>query len=206
MGRTLGYGGIVLCQPDSRKGCAACCGLFNLLDISRENLEAFLRGGAARAAGEEGPADEACRSPFPVRDATSYICPYQGFLEPGRPGCLLHPAYAGRDTRDRSLYGAGICDGFLCPAHSILTEDEKRALIDSVDDWYLYSVAIIDPDTFLCMLRALPQEARSGAAASEALVWGLEEHARRLAASDVPVFSYSPWEYVRNKKFLPISG
>jgi hypothetical protein len=207
MCQSPGYGGIVLCQPDSRKGCAACCGLFNLKDISRENLETFLRDGARRAARDTGSGRGVLTScGGPVRDATSYVCPCQGFLAVGRPGCLIHPAYAGTDLRDRSLYGKEICDGFLCPAHFILTEDEKRALVELVDDWYLYSVAVIDPDSFTFLLRKARLEAGDGPAAREALLGELAEHARRLAACDVPVFCYSPWEYGCGKKAFSITG
>ena len=32
-----------LCQPDSRKSCGACCGIYNYADSSREALVARLR-------------------------------------------------------------------------------------------------------------------------------------------------------------------
>ena len=40
---------IILCQPDNKKGCSACCGLFNLQDISKKKLQNFLHHGSSRS-------------------------------------------------------------------------------------------------------------------------------------------------------------
>jgi hypothetical protein len=39
-----------------------------------------------------------------VRDITSHVCPYQGFLKNGKPGCLIHPLFINKDERNRSLF------------------------------------------------------------------------------------------------------
>ncbi len=38
----------VLCQPDTFKSCAACCGLYNYVDSSRESLTRRLRARSRR--------------------------------------------------------------------------------------------------------------------------------------------------------------
>ena len=69
----------------------------------------------------------------------------QRFFEEGVPGCTVHPLHLGEDGRADSLFGIKICDSFFCPAHRILHSSEKSLLINAVEDWYSYSVAICDP-------------------------------------------------------------
>ena len=73
---------IILCQPDSRKGCSVCCGLFNMKDTSRNNLKQFLEEGISRE--KVFRVYEEFTEPEPVRDRFSHICPYQ---EIGRASC-----------------------------------------------------------------------------------------------------------------------
>ena len=192
-----GSGPMILCQPDRRKGCSACCGLFNFRDISRENLSRFLEEGDTRscaclAAGNA--ADEGDRSA--TRDLTSYICPHQGLLFNRRPGCLLHPAYRAATLRNESFFGEKICNGFLCPAHELLSAGHKRHIIDLLEDWYAYSIAVIDPLFTSWLLDLLGEKypaalARDGELLHECLMM----HARTLAARPGPVFFYSIAEY-----------
>lgn len=191
-----------LCQPDARKGCSACCGLFNFSDISRERLEGYLSASQERAetariqctvhGREIGTVPDA-------RDHTSHICPFQGFIAPGRPGCTLHPGVCGCDCRDRSLFGSKICDGFLCPAHAILDPMERELLVEAVDDWYPYAIALIDPEAF----RWIAREARALApgmradddASRSAITSALLARAAQLARYAGPLFFYSIPEY-----------
>ena len=39
---------IILCQPDERKSCGACCGLYNYVDSSRSSLTLRLRSRTKR--------------------------------------------------------------------------------------------------------------------------------------------------------------
>jgi hypothetical protein len=187
---------IILCQPDATKGCSVCCGLFNFRDISRESLELFFQKGRERAACFSGYED--FDEVYEVRDKGSHICPYQGFLSHGKPGCLLHPLYCGEERRGRSLFSEKICSGFLCPAHSLLSNDEKRALVRFVNDWYLYSVAVFDPLFFsqvykksVAEFNIYSEEEMISAFINEHLM----KHAVKAADTENVLFSYSVSEY-----------
>ena len=189
--------GLILCQPDTRKGCSACCGLFNFQDITRESLARFLRGGKSRARVIRGADEDGCGAGAEVRDVGAHICPFQGFCSDGKPGCLLHPNICGVDQRDRSLFKTKICSSFYCPAHTILSDREKRLLIELIDDWYLYTVAIIDPESFLWILKLSEshREDLTSKASKDLVMRGMEIHAQHLSAQSVPIFHYSVSEY-----------
>ncbi len=178
-----------LCQPDGIKGCSVCCGLFNLRDISKKNLESFLSG------------DSSIDALNDVRDITSHICIHQSFISKNRPGCTLHPQIQGTDHRNSSLYGAKICEEYLCPAHSILNAEQKQLLVSSVTDWYLYSIAILDPEGFICIidiiisLHLLTTSHNAASLISEALSF----HANALSQSATCYFYYSQAEYNQHK-------
>ncbi len=200
---------LLLCQPDDRKGCSACCGLFNFRDISRKHLHSFLQEGQKRQSNVSEDFEILLSSTNQVRDITSHICPYQGFIAPGKPGCLLHPRVLGVEKRGLSLFGARICDGFLCPAHQLLSHHEKCILINSVDDWYTYTLAIIDTESFRWMITILmgmtrvdlldsPHSQRQSI--QKALQVALLRHGEYLTRSEIPLFQYSSSEYNLHKK------
>jgi len=146
-----------LCQPDGGKSCGACCGIYNYADSTREALaarlgrrtEMFSRD--VRAAADLPAFSRMVRA---MEDQTRrfeviYCCEYVGFLDDGqkRVGCLLHPGQnGGSDLRDVSFYGRELCDGHLCPSFPFLSRMEKLALIDILDDWYLYGLCVTDID------------------------------------------------------------
>jgi len=205
---------IILCQPDSRKGCSVCCGLFNIRDLGRDNLMSYLQGGRDRVIAL--PEDDFLEAEIPIysvpdslaRDRTSHVCPYQGFLMDRKPGCLLHPAISGEDRRNVSLFGTKICDEFLCPAHRLFSEDDKRLLIDMVDDWYHYSIAVLDPESFLWirdLVSGMTDPVREKILFSEMMVFSLDIHARFLNDYVGSVFFYSLPEYDLYKKAFSIA-
>lgn len=188
---------IILCQPDSGKGCSVCCGLFNIRDTSGKNLEKFLEDGDRRE--KLYRVYEEFTEPEPVRDRFSHICPYQGFLSAGKPGCLIHPLSSGIEGRDRSLFASSVCGKFLCPAHELLSSQEKSALIKYVDDWYLYSTAIADPESFSFIheyWKSICGESRL----STVLNAGLKAHAGNLMIYEGVIFFYSIPEYMMNRE------
>ena len=143
-----------LCQPDATKSCAACCGLYNWHDHSREALNSLLarRTSLFLSLGDP-PALDAYRRlsqslPSSAKEREDvYNCEFLGFLdeERGRVGCLLHPSIKGRmDLRDRSFYGPALCAGHLCPSNAVLTPLEQAAVAMTLDDWYLYGPVITD--------------------------------------------------------------
>jgi len=198
---------IILCQPDGKKGCSACCGLLNFKDISKKSLTGFLEEGKERAAdaGRETENDLSYRYNDTLRDNTSHICPYQGFLEPNRPGCLIHPAFNESDERDLSLFGKKICDGFLCPAHELLTEKEKKIIISNIDDWYLYTIAVIDPLSTQWIINEIQQSHQKNNSEEKfkfILNKALGVHSESLSEHTGSVFFYSLSEYnIARKQF-----
>jgi hypothetical protein len=155
-----------LCQPDSGKSCAACCGLYNYADSSRRSLIGRLRsrtrrfrlmteiqGGLERYR-EETLAEEDGSKRYEV----IYCCEYLGFLDEQerRVGCLLHPAQnSGLDRRGRSFYGQELCAGHLCPSHQYIPKHQSQILIKIMDDWYLYGLCLTDIDLVTTYFRLL---------------------------------------------------
>jgi hypothetical protein len=78
-----------------------------------------------------------------------YCCEYLGFLDSAekRVGCLLHPLQnGGVDHRGVSFYGRELCDGHFCPSYHYISREEKLALLNIIDDWYLFGLVITDID------------------------------------------------------------
>ena len=75
------------------------------------------------------------------------VCPLLGWLDPERTrvGCLAHPAATGgADLRDQGVYDASICETFLCPSHSWLSEEEAEIVDDACADAHLYGLVVTD--------------------------------------------------------------
>lgn len=148
---------ISLCQRTSEGGtasCGACCGLYNLVELSRAAVrdelrrrtralagvprtEAAFRQAAARIAGE---------GPEPLFPSVR-ICPLLGYLDASerRIGCLAHPASTGGpDLRACGAYDVETCSAFLCPSHAWLTEEEADIAVLATGDAYLYGLVVTD--------------------------------------------------------------
>lgn len=196
---------IILCQPDSMKSCCVCCGLFNYRDISKDILEWRLSNSPCSIADNDSIDDKPQKYQHNIRDVTSHICRYQGFVSVNRPGCTLHPHVRGIDKRNMSLYGSRICQEYLCPAHTILNTRQKKLLISMVKEWYEYSIAILDPDSFIWIINELnifgggiiPDD--SHYTISPLIVKCLSLHGDYLSRKDRPLFHYSLAEYNQYK-------
>lgn len=199
-----------LCQPDEIKGCCACCGLLNRKDLSRENLEIFLQDGKFRRDNGWRYLQEECfiEQTVPVRDETTHICAFQGFLTKGSPGCLLHPLSFGEEGRGQSLFGSKVCDNFLCPAYKILSERERKLLIENVDDWYCYTFAVVDPHSTQWILECLETAGLSPGSGiyREKLFMALEILSEHLAAYEGVVFCYSMPEYNLDSVYFSLTS
>jgi len=149
-------GGVYLCQVNENISCGACCGLYNVQDLSREKLYDMLfrrtddfskvprETEAITNFGEEvlyknnkRPYDE------------FYHCPYIGLIgkERMRAGCLLHPMADGNNGIDYSglgFYGSMTCHIYFCPSYTILPENYKRIIREAADDWYSYGLIITE--------------------------------------------------------------
>ena len=192
---------ILLCQPDSLKGCCLCCGLFNFQDISIKYLSEFLNAGKNRETSYKIYSEY--KDENSVRETSSYICPYHGFLNEGKPGCLIHPLVTGYEGRDRSFFTSKICNRFTCPAHALLTYEEKDFLIKNVDDWYIYSIAIADPESYSFIYNYIKErfsESLDDNMTKEILGKALYAHGENLSKYKGAIFSYSVSEYNINKK------
>jgi hypothetical protein len=149
-------GRIHLCQPDSEKSCGACCGLYNWKNHSREALQSILsaRTDAFMSRGSVDDLDAyrgriAAFSPGLKLCETIYNCEFLGFVDEGhkRVGCMLHPSLnGGADLRTCSHYGAELCANHFCIGFTCLSDIEQQAVIQSVQDWYLYGLVITDID------------------------------------------------------------
>jgi len=148
-----------LCQPDLRKSCVWCCGLYNICNVSRETLvsalrlrtEEFARTERTVAAILNFSEKTKQREQFRLLDPEFYACEYVGFLDEGetRVGCLLHPSARGNegtDWRGLSFHGAMACQGFFCRAHRELSGDETRLILETINDWFLFGLVISDVD------------------------------------------------------------
>ncbi len=143
-----------LCQR-AQASCGACCGLYNLRDISRPAVHELLarRTAALSAAPRtvDGFRAAAARldaeGELPLFPSVR-VCPLLGFLDAAetRVGCLAHPlAAGGRELRDSGAYGAHTCQGFFCPSHGWLSEEEAGLAAETcAGDPYLYGLVVTD--------------------------------------------------------------
>lgn len=188
-----------LCQPDNKKSCVACCGLMNHLDISQKNLTRFLNDGEFRTENSWRYHIEGCypEQTTSCRDYSSHICPFHGFISMGKPGCLIHPLHTGKEQRDNGLYGAQACDNFSCPALTIFNDDIKKIIIDNIKNWYLYTIAIIDPFSTIWILEQIHNTGLKSDSPEfqNAINSSLEIHAANLENYEDTVFCYSIEEY-----------
>lgn len=146
-----------LCQPDATKSCAACCGIYNYVDNTRDSLEKRFdsRTRLFSRVREKTLTIEDYQTIIRHKEnskriySTIYTCEFVGFLDVGfkRVGCMLHPLMnGGDDLRVISFYGHDICEGHFCPSYQKLDAHEAHILLAALDDWYLYGSAITDID------------------------------------------------------------
>lgn len=160
-------GQVYLCQINDSVSCGACCGLYNVSDISRDKLTRMLADRTRRFArvprtieaiddfaGEIFFRDEGQKRP--IRDF--HHCPFLGLIGPKNRtvGCLLHPLAAGNagiDWRGLSYYGAFACATYFCPTCHNLARRYKRLIRKTADNWYDYGLMITETDMLETFLR-----------------------------------------------------
>lgn len=160
--------GIYLCQVSATLSCGACCGLYNLPDLSREKLEELLsrrsEDFASVARNEEAIYAYQRRNRGPHRLSRPFAqfhhCPFLGFIdgEKRRVGCLLHPNAPGNnniDYRSLSWYGEFACRTYFCPSTRRLSEVYKAILIESIDDWYDFGLIVTEYSLVTAYFREL---------------------------------------------------
>lgn len=152
-------GGVYLCQVSARVSCGACCGLYNVADLSRENMTRMLARRAQRfactprtVAGIEAFALETGAAESRTRPFTDlHHCPFIGLIgeAPGRAGCLLHPLGDGNqgvDFRGMSYYGGMACRTYFCATTQNLAPRWKRILRQVLDDWYIFGLVVTETE------------------------------------------------------------
>lgn len=149
-------GGVYLCQVSETVSCGACCGLYNVADLSRDGLLALLERRTQRFAGMPGRDLDAVLSfrkwvadsePQQRPFSEFHHCPYIGLIgeNQSRPGCLLHPlGNGGIDLRGISDYGGFACRSYFCPTHNHLSADIKILIRNAARDWFEYGLMITE--------------------------------------------------------------
>ncbi len=159
-------GGVYLCQVSETVSCGACCGLYNVADLSRDGLSALLARRTRRFAGMTGRDLDAVLSfrkwvedsePQQRPFAEFHHCPYIGLIgrNLSRPGCLLHPlGNNGIDLRGISDYGGFACRAYFCPTHDCLSADIKILIRKAARDWFEYGLMITEASLVQAVLDA----------------------------------------------------
>lgn len=148
---------VYLCQVSDGVSCGACCGLYNIKNLSRAKLQAMLAERTDAFASvprtEEGidgfrfkiEGGTPVERPFPE----FHHCPFLGLIGPDkrRVGCMLHPTASGNDGKDfrwLSWYGAMACRIYFCPTHRILPPTYRMIVRESFDHWYFYGLIVTE--------------------------------------------------------------
>jgi hypothetical protein len=147
---------IILCQPDNKKSCGACCGQFNWQNHTRKAIQDILEQQTKlflSLPNYNNLSEYKVQVNDSINNAklfeTIYNCEFLGFIdkEHTKTGCMLHPAVTKiPDLRNNCFYGTEICESHFCPGFECLRIVEQRAVIESIDDWYLYALIITDID------------------------------------------------------------
>lgn len=149
---------IHLCQPDGRKACGACCGMYNVAGADRERIVALLRARTDRFRDVCDVRDQASLAAYKTErlalEAPEKLlpllrnCPFLGVLDDatGRVGCMVHPKVNdGIDGRDCGVYDRETCETYLCAAYTLLSLEERRLVIAACgDDSFLYGLVLND--------------------------------------------------------------
>ena len=135
-----------------------------------------------------------------------------GFISDTTPGCLLHPMANDCDCRDLCLYGKEICDDYFCPAHRILDKRLKSILIQYTQDWYTYSIGIVDPESFKWIVQVIEEtfgKPITCETVDECIQSLLNESllmvADYLNTLKMPIFYYSKPEYYMNMQKISLN-
>jgi hypothetical protein len=150
-------GDIYLCQVSDFVSCGACCGLYNIPELSQSRLHSLLQSRTERLA--QTPRTEKALDDFAIQELRAlgdsrpyphfHHCPFLGLIGSGqeRVGCLLHPLVPENkhiDFRGLSYYGAAACALYFCPAYFQMSGRYKRILQVTSPDWYIYGLMITE--------------------------------------------------------------
>ncbi len=159
---------IYLCQVSETVSCGACCGLYNLPDLSPDRLENLLAGRTKDFASVPRTEDDIFhfkqKNAGPHRLSRPFAqfhhCPFLGLIGSGkrRVGCLLHPGVPGNngvDYRSLSWYGEMACRSYFCPATKKMPSAYQAILKESIDNWYDFGLIVTEHSLLTTYFREL---------------------------------------------------
>lgn len=148
---------VYLCQVSETVSCGACCGLYNLPNMVREDLEILLSKRTEDFTSvprtEDGIYEFKRKNKGPHRLTRPFPefhhCPFLGLIgsDKSRVGCLLHPDVPGNngvDYRSLSWYGEQACRTYFCPSANRLPTIYQSILIHAIDDWYVFGLIVTE--------------------------------------------------------------
>ena len=148
---------LYLCQVSGGVSCGACCGLYNVCNLTRASLEtlltertnAFARIPRAPEALDDFGRRQLGWTPSERPYPHFHHCPFVGLIggQHARVGCLLHPdepGNDGRDWRELSYYGAKACRTYFCPTTRLLNPAHQCIIRQGFDHWYLYGLIVTE--------------------------------------------------------------
>ena len=122
--------------------CFACCGVANL-NLSEGQRQRILEERTRefhtlemdfQRFPEYRAQREKKESSIQRHNPETYVCPFLGFIEPNRPGCMIHPARTGHPTsQNYSFYGASICLSYDCSAKDAEEKSGNTAYSDFLE-------------------------------------------------------------------------
>ena len=164
-------GQVYLCQVDETISCGACCGLYNVPELDRQNLNALLEQRTARFA--VTPRTTAAIDAFALESTNVeswqrpfekfHHCPFLGLIGNGkkRVGCLLHPLAHGNqgvDFRGLSYYGGFACRTFFCTSTRTLEKRYKQIVRLASDHWFAYGLVVTETALLSACFERIEQE------------------------------------------------
>jgi hypothetical protein len=169
---------VILCQH-ARGSCGACCGVYNFADRSPAAMDRRLRRRTDLVTDAWPDADKLAE----VRDllldeerpdvlfAGLAVCPYAGFVEGDRVGCLLHPTRhpEGEDLRDLAVYPKEVCAGHFCAPHDWLRP--REVAFAQCAEGVAYGLVVTDAGLVKALLSLL-DDARARAHTAEEIEAG----------------------------------
>jgi len=202
---------IYLCQVSETVSCGACCGLYNLPNISREKLEILLSKRTEAFTSvprtEDGIYEFKKRNKGPHRLSRPFPqfhhCPFLGLIgsEKKRVGCLLHPAGPGNngvDYRSLSWYGEQACRTYFCPASNKLPTVYQSILIQTIDNWYVFGLIVTEHALVTAYFKEMESRLRRNITVSD-----YTQNIKAKAAFREFAELKSKWPYRRNDSIGP---
>ena len=128
----------ILCQG-THGGCASCCGVLNHKDRKDVSVwQSQLKAQTHKVIGAHFEPQKLIelKEDFQKENRSQElyssvkVCPFAGFLDGERLGCLIHPSRhpQGHDLRHLSVHSQPICAGHFCASHDWLRPIEMELI------------------------------------------------------------------------------